>query len=91
MKKRTQFILCAALFCATSFSEDRNFVLAGQSNMHGKGNPAELTEEEKCIPPNVTVLVSNIKWDIHGSMNFGMEVGFVRGIGKLYPDDDIFL
>jgi hypothetical protein len=70
----------------------RLFVLAGQSNMVGRGQYDELPPEERALPDNVEIhavaLDAGLN-EVQGS--FGPEHSLARGLGQAYPDQRLVL
>lgn len=72
------------------------FILAGQSNMEGKGRFAELPAELKRVPKNVTFCMGDRKTggkktDFAASRTFGPEVAFSHEMSKAFPKDRIIV
>ncbi|MCE5278228.1 MAG: sialate O-acetylesterase [Planctomycetaceae bacterium] len=58
------------------------FILAGQSNMGGAGNVAELFEQQRKIPPSIRLWEGGQFRELVWNKSFGPEVGFADGLLK---------
>src|SRR5687767_388175 len=67
------------------------FILAGQSNMVGRGTFADLPSELKSVPKNVAFFASNKPADFASFPQFGPEVSFAHEISKAFPKDTILI
>jgi len=97
--KNTQFVrnICLGLFvaCLTSFAQAKPvkvFLLAGQSNMRGMGNPADLKAPYTESPATVKIWEGK-SWVplVAKGDHFGPEIAFGHAMAKQMPDVDIRL
>jgi pimeloyl-ACP methyl ester carboxylesterase len=80
-------LIFLTLFAAPSTArETRVFILAGQSNMVGTGNPNALPESLKALPKNVSLYWNGWKPTLAETNRFGVEVGLAHDLST--PDDD---
>jgi hypothetical protein len=70
---------------------DLVFVLAGQSNMAGRGVPKDLSAAERTTPANVEFYLAGERTEFKALRQFGPEVGFAHRLAKEYPDRKIIL
>jgi hypothetical protein len=66
-------------------------LLAGQSNMVGQGQVAELSAEMKVMPEKVSLLVNGRAVTPFPQGNFGPEVGIAKAMAKHFPGRAIVL
>jgi len=79
-------------FAPTSSPSCQLFVLAGQSNMVGRGILADLPQEERALPHNVELRAVTLDWGLKPVQGrFGPELGFARAIGPIYTAETIVL
>ena len=69
----------------------RLFILAGQSNMNGGGNTAEIPSCRKTPPGNVHLYQDSEERPLLSRERFGPEIGFAQVLASAFPDDDIVL
>ena len=67
------------------------FILAGQSNMAGRGITSDLPDDLRHVPPRVTFILSGEKRDFGDQPTFGPEVGFAHSLAKAWPEREIIL
>ncbi len=72
-------------------AEELVFILAGQSNMAGQGNTAELSPAYRRPPANVTFYYNGYKAPLDRFAHFGPEIGFAHEISKRFPHSKIKL
>lgn len=70
---------------------DRVFVLTGQSNMVGLGDPKQLPEELRTTPANVEFYLDGHEAQLAGQKTFGPEVGFAHELAKAMPGERIVI
>ncbi len=78
-------------FSHAELSKERVFILAGQSNMMGRGRTDQLPEELKEQPDNVSYYTHGRKSNIAKYSMFGPEVEFTHAIAKTFPNDKIII
>lgn len=66
-------------------------MLAGQSNMMGQGNSAELAPAYRRPPRNVTFYFNGYKTPLNRFKHFGPEIGFAYELARHFPNDEIKL
>lgn len=82
----------ASIGASAGDGEAKVFILAGQSNMVGRGSPAELPPELRQVPKNVTMYRGNTEMkDAFTGDRFGPEVGFAHELAKAMPNDKIII
>ncbi len=101
MKTRTisiSGILALLLAVGVASAEEKEpvkvFLLAGQSNMRGMGNPAELKPPHTTSPANVKIWTQGKgTWSplVATGNHFGPEVAFAHAMAEQTPKDDIRL
>ena len=84
------------LFLLTTMAQaetpkERLFILAGQSNMMGRGRTAELPEHLKQQPENISFYTHGRQSVIAKYNMFGPEVQFAHAMSKAYPNDKIII
>jgi hypothetical protein len=67
------------------------FVLAGQSNMVGQGDPAELDEDLKRQPPGVAFYLAGVPSDLAAQRTFGPEVSLAEELSRAIPDRELVI
>lgn len=72
-------------------SKERVFILAGQSNMMGRGRTADLPEHLKEQPKNISFYTHGRKSKIAKYNMFGPEVQFSHAMSKTFPNDKIVI
>lgn len=75
------------LFSNAAFSKDRVYILAGQSNMMGKGKTHQLPAYLKRQPHNVEFYYQGRKRQLAKFSHFGPEVSFAHEIARRFPHD----
>jgi hypothetical protein len=70
---------------------DRIFVLAGQSNMQGRGATKDLPDALKTQPSNVRYYTHGRESTIGKYHYFGPEVNFAHLIAKTFPNDNVII
>jgi hypothetical protein len=91
-------VLVLTLTVSSSNAATKVFLLAGQSNMAGEGNVADLTAPYN-TPLSEVKFWNNSQWvalrggfgDGTSGTLFGPEIGFGHRLHELYPKDDIYL
>ncbi len=86
------FVLSILLLFATSFyssviAKERVYILAGQSNMMGKGKTYQLPAYLKRQPHNVEFYYQGRKRQLAKFSHFGPEVSFAHEISRKFPND----
>lgn len=76
---------------AADSSRPLAFILAGQSNMAGLGNPREIPEKYLTPLPSVTFYVEGNQASLGGQEFFGPEVSFARRMAQAYPGRRILI
>lgn len=69
------------------FAKNRIYILAGQSNMMGKGKTSHLPAMYRKTPHNVKFYYQGRQRDLAKFAYFGPEVGFVHAVARAYPHD----
>lgn len=90
MKAQLAAVLVAVGMTAMGAS-DLVFVLAGQSNMAGRGVPTDLTPTERTTPTNVEFYLNGERTEFRSLRQFGPEIGFARRLATEYPDRKIII
>jgi hypothetical protein len=67
------------------------FILAGQSNMAGRGVTSDLPEDLRHAPPRVRFILSGEERDFGDQQTFGPEVGFAHSLAEAWPEREIVL
>lgn len=85
----TRMLVSVVLFCLTSLShaEDRIYLLAGQSNMMGKGKISEIPANYRQTPSNVKFYYQGREKGLGQFAYFGPEVGFAHEVARAFPND----
>lgn len=78
---------CLSLITVTTQAADRLYLLAGQSNMMGKGRTHELPPAYKTTPANVTFYYQGRPRDLAKFNSFGPEVVFAHEVARAFPHD----
>ena len=73
------------------WAKDRVIVLAGQSNMMGRGRTADLPAGYKQTPPNVEYFSQGRPQPLAKFAYFGPEVSLAHELAKAFPQDHITL
>jgi hypothetical protein len=68
-------------------AKERIYILAGQSNMMGKGKTHKLPAAYKKTPSNVKFYYQGRPRDLAKYSYFGPEVGFAHAVARAYPHD----
>ena len=79
--------LLALLTSNVSYAKDRVYILAGQSNMMGKGKTHQLPAYLKRQPHNVEFYYQGRKRELGKFSHFGPEVSFAHEISRKFPND----
>jgi hypothetical protein len=93
MKTKTYFLSLIILLLSylilpgQLFAKDRIYILAGQSNMMGKGKTHYLPAGYRKTPRNVKFFYQGRQRDLAKYAYFGPEVGFAHDIARAYPHD----
>jgi hypothetical protein len=83
---------CAAQPTPAPAAECKLFVLAGQSNMAGRGRYSELPLEERALPDNVELHAVVMDAGLRGVKGlFGPELGLARVLGPVFADQNLVL
>ena len=69
----------------------RVFVLAGQSNMMGRGTTSRLPKHLKKPPKNVAFYTQGRKRELTNYQYFGPEVQFAHSVSEAFPNDKIII
>jgi len=72
-------------------AKDRVFVLAGQSNMQGRGASSDLPEHLRTQPKNVRYYTHGRESTIAKYHYFGPEVNFAYLVSKIFPNDNVII
>lgn len=72
-------------------AKDRVIVLAGQSNMMGKGKTQELPADYRNMPTNVRYFYQGREHKLAQFALFGPEVSLAHSLARQYPNDRIIL
>jgi hypothetical protein len=92
---RILYLLFLGLLFSSSVSaelpRDRVFVLAGQSNMQGRGATEDLPEHLKTQPENVRFYTHGRESTIGKYHYFGPEVNFAHLISNTFPNDNVII
>ena len=72
-------------------AEELLFLLAGQSNMRGRGVTAELPESLRAIPENVRYFRDRAPNKFSQPNYFGPEIGFALTVAEAFPDKTIII
>jgi len=85
----TEMLFAVVLFSLSSMShaEDRVYLLAGQSNMMGKGKIAELPASYRQTPTNVKFYYQGREKGLGQFAYFGPEIGFAHEVARAFPND----
>ncbi|MCK5903020.1 MAG: sialate O-acetylesterase [Cocleimonas sp.] len=76
-----------ALLSTHVAAKDRIYILAGQSNMMGKGKTHYLSSNYRKTPANVKFYYQGRSHKLARYAFFGPEVGFAHSIARAYPHD----
>ncbi|MGK0272126.1 MAG: hypothetical protein ACI88H_002792 [Cocleimonas sp.] len=79
--------LLLLLFSNSIFAKERVYILAGQSNMMGKGKTHKLPAYLKRQPHNVEFYYQGRKRQLAKFSHFGPEVSFAHEIARKFPND----
>ena len=75
------------LLSSYASAKDRVYILAGQSNMMGKGKTHQLPASHKRPLKNVEFYYQGRKRQLAQFSHFGPEVSFAHAISRAYPND----
>lgn len=93
MKILNHCLLLCTLFVAaigltnTANAKEYLYILAGQSNMMGKGKISKLPATYRKTPPNVKFYYQGRPRPLAQYAHFGPEIGFAHTIARAYPHD----
>ena len=93
MKTLNFWLLLCPLFIAaiglisTANAKEYVYILAGQSNMMGKGKISKLPATYRKTPPNVKFYYQGRPRPLAQYAHFGPEIGFAQIIARAYPHD----
>ncbi|MEN9501697.1 MAG: hypothetical protein RI964_982 [Pseudomonadota bacterium] len=73
------------------WAKDRVIVLAGQSNMMGRGKTQELPADYRIMPANVRYFYQGREHKLAEFALFGPEVSLAHTLASQYPNDQIIL
>jgi hypothetical protein len=79
------------LFSPSLQAKELVFILAGQSNMAGQGNAAELSPNYRRPPKNVDYYYNGYKTPLNRFKHFGPEIGFAHELSRHFPGTKIKL
>ncbi len=79
--------LLIVLFSTSAYAKKRVYILAGQSNMMGKGKTYQLPAFFKRQPKNVEFYYQGRKRQLAMFSHFGPEVSFAHEVARAYPND----
>ncbi len=90
--KKNNFLVTLILFNflalpTLAFAKERIYILAGQSNMMGKGKTYSLPSHYRKTPHNVKFYYQGRPRDLAKYAYFGPEVGFAHAVARAYPHD----
>ena len=83
----TFIISFSLLFSSSLYAKERVYILAGQSNMMGKGKTHQLPAFLKRQPSNVEFYYQGRKRELAKFSHFGPEVSFAHAISRAFPND----
>lgn len=88
-----QTLLMVTLYLTSTslWAKDHLIVLAGQSNMMGRGKTFELPATYKQTPPNVQFFYQGRERKLAQFAYFGPEVSFAQEVARAFPNDNIIL
>ncbi len=75
------------LLTSPLYAKERIYILAGQSNMMGKGKTHYLPASYRKTPSNVKFFYQGRSHDLARYSYFGPEVGFAHAVARAYPHD----
>lgn len=78
-------------FAVAEVAKDRVFVLAGQSNMQGRGASADLPEHLRQQPKNVRFYTHGRESKLAKYHYFGPEINFAHLIANTFPNDNVII
>lgn len=85
-------VLSLLLTCMPSaWAQDRIIIMAGQSNMMGRGKTQNLPADYKTTPPNVHFFYQGRQHKLAEFAFFGPEVAFAHDVARAFPHDRIIL
>lgn len=96
--KKLCFSLCLLMLIGVfshvamaEIAKDRVFVLAGQSNMQGRGSSGDLPAHLRVQPDNVRYYTHGRESTIAKYHYFGPEVNFAYLVSKMFPNDNVII
>lgn len=85
---KLSFLLVISSLLFSASAKTRIYILAGQSNMMGKGKTFELPPAYKRQPQNVQFYYQGRQKPLARYSHFGPEVAFAHEISRAYPHDN---
>lgn len=80
-------LLAAGFYTPAALSAERVYLLAGQSNMMGRGKTHELPATYRQTPENVTFIYQGRERELAQFAWFGPEVSFAHHVARAFPND----
>ena len=84
-------LLLLLLHPATLWAKDRLIIMAGQSNMMGRGKTFHLPANYKNTPKNIAFFYQGRPHKLAEFAFFGPEVAFAHEVARAFPQDRIIL
>lgn len=88
---QTLLLAALSLTSADLWAKDHLILLAGQSNMMGRGKTFELPATYKQTPANVKFFYQGRERKLAQFAYFGPEVSFAQEVARAFPHDNIIL
>lgn len=88
---QTLLITTVCLSPTSLWAKDRLIILAGQSNMMGRGKTYELPATYKQTPANIQFFYQGRERKLAQFAYFGPEVSFAHEVARAFPHDNIIL
>lgn len=80
-------LLLTSFYSPVSSAAERVYLLAGQSNMMGRGRTQELPASYRKTPKNVTFFYQGREHGLAQFAYFGPEVSFAHHVARAFPND----
>ncbi len=84
-------LLALLLQPSASWAKDRLIIMAGQSNMMGRGKTFNLPADYKTTPSNISFFYQGRPHKLAEFAFFGPEVAFAHDVARAFPHDHIIL
>ncbi|MDD5392973.1 MAG: sialate O-acetylesterase [Thiothrix sp.] len=84
-------LLVLCLQIPASWAQDRLIIMAGQSNMMGRGTTYSLPDAYKQTPKNISFFYQGRPHKLAEFAFFGPEVAFAHDVARAFPHDHIIL